>query len=93
MIGLGLPLVGFCILSARDNPLLNTSDAVLAALPTSIRLLFIDDIEYLLLPDQRNPRSVLHLIGRIRQYAAERGIRAAVTSGIGLDEVIHGGGL
>ena len=85
-------LVGLVVLSPLDNQALNSWDAVAVALPRSIRLLIIDDIEYLLPSDQRNPASVLRLIGRVRAFAAERGLYVSVSSVLDLlGELSHGG--
>ena len=92
MIEFGCSLVGAVLLSVRDTPSLNSIEAIVGALPYSIRLLMVDDIEYLLPPDQRNATSVLRLISRISAFAAERGLYASVSCGIDLlDELTHGG--
>jgi hypothetical protein len=85
-------LVGLVVLSVSDNRTLGSWDAVARALPVTIRLLIVDDIEYLLPFDQRNAASVLGLISRIRAFAAERGIYSSVSTGIDLsEELTHGG--
>jgi hypothetical protein len=84
VVEFGCSLVGLVVLPAHDNQTLNTWDAVVRSLPPTIRLLLVDDVEYLLPSDQRNAASVLRLIGCITAFAAERGICASVSTGIDL---------
>ena len=77
---------------SSDNPTLNSVDAIIDALPPSIRLLMVDDIEYLLNPGQRNAKAVLQLIRRLGVGLTSRNITVRVTSGIGLSEERGQGG-
>ena len=48
----------FLILSRRDNPELRTFEDILAALPPSVRVIGLDDAEYLLPEGQRDTATV-----------------------------------
>jgi hypothetical protein len=92
VVEFGCSLAGLIVLSVRDSPALNTWDAVARALPPTIRLLIVDDVEHRLECDQRNAPSVLRLIRKIRAFAAGRGIYASVSTAIDLPGgLTHGG--
>jgi len=89
----GISLPGLIILSARDNPALNTLDSVIAALPESIRFLAMDDIEYLLPANQRDPEAVLCLVLQLDQFIAKRGISTHVTTAVKVTSKLMKGGV
>jgi hypothetical protein len=78
----GCPLTGLLILSALDNPALNSLDAVTSSLPASIRVLEIHNIECLLPQERRNAVEVLHLIDRIARFIFDHDMTGGATSAI-----------
>jgi hypothetical protein len=91
LIEFGCPLVGVLILSPRDNRALDSLEAVIEALPCSIRLLIVDDIEYLVPPDKRDPASVMDVLFRLNEWRVERNIQVATTTGIDLSAMSQSG--
>jgi len=87
MVERGTSLVGAFVLSLRDNPALNSVDAVMDALPPSVRVMVIEHIEYLLPASQRSVRSVLRLVSRLRTLARMRGIIALAGTGYSPEEL------
>jgi len=92
LIERGVPLTGLLILSALDNPALNSLDAIASVLPASIKLLEIHNIEYLLPEERRNAVEVLRLIDRIAKFVLNRGMTGTATSTVDVGGALTNGG-
>jgi hypothetical protein len=89
-----VPLTGLLILSALDNPSLNSLDAIASALPASIKVLEIHNIECLLPGEKRNSVELLRLIDQIARFMLNRGMTGGATSTIDVGNALtHGGWL
>lgn len=91
LIDKGLSLTGRLILSALDNPQLNSLDAVTAALPESIKVLEIHNIECLLPADRRTAVEVMRLIDRIAKFVLNRGMTGTATSTVDVGSALADG--
>ena len=70
----------FCL--GRDSPQLRTFDDIVAALPPGVKHVIFDDVEYLLPPERRDPKSVAAFLERMKGRYEPRGFHlfATVTS-------------
>jgi hypothetical protein len=60
-------------LSRKDDPKLQTFDDIVNALPPRVRLLILDDVEYLLPPGQRQPERVRRYLIGLKARHSHRG--------------------
>jgi hypothetical protein len=78
----GYDLQDFLLLSRKDDPSLKTLDDIIAALPESVELVVLDDVEHLLPEGERSPSCVKTLLEAARIRYAHRGLTlmASMTS-------------
>lgn len=70
---------GFLILSRADDQRLRTLDDIVASVPTSVTLLGLDDVEYLLPEGERDLSSVQTLLRNVAIRYAHRGLNFVAT--------------
>jgi hypothetical protein len=75
LVGGGVPLARFLVLSARDNPSLRSPDTIVSALPPSVRRLFLDDVAALLHAPEPSFEEILSFLGKVTALATPRGIQ------------------
>ena len=77
---MGVDPQSFLVLSRKDNPQLRTFDDIVAALPTGVKHVVLDDGEYLLPLERRDPESVKRFMGRMKGRYGHLGFNVMVTA-------------
>ena len=77
----------FLVISRKDNPTLRTIDDIITALPQSVQLVALDDVEHLLPEGERTPASVQALLEAASIRYAHRGLTFVATM---TDESLNG---
>jgi hypothetical protein len=76
---IGTDTRGMLIISRSDNPALRTIDDIIAALPESVQLVILDDVEHLLPERERSPANIRAFLEDIHIRYAHRGLRIMAT--------------